>query len=149
MLIEKMQDFDLEAVAECEKRLMTSPWQMSDFQHELSDNPFAHLFVLKDEQRLIGYMVMFIMYEQAEIATIGVDVPFQMQGHGQKLLEYALDLARKQHVEVMSLEVRISNQAAIRLYQNNGFSIRAVRPHYYQDNFEDAYLMVKEMEGNS
>ena len=58
-----------------------------------------------------------------------------------------LALAVSQGCEVMSLEVRASNHKAISLYKGLGFENQAIRKNYYQDNHEDAYLMVKRLEG--
>ena len=89
------------------------------------------------------------MYEQAQIASIGIIKEEQSHGYGQKLLEFALSYARDAGVYTMSLEVRKSNQKAIALYQKNGFDIQSIRRDYYQDNHEEAYLMTKEMEGTA
>ena len=85
------------------------------------------------------------MYEQAQIVSIAVEKRYQSQGYGAKLLQYALDVMNDD-VETISLEVRKSNHKAIALYQKYGFLVQAVRPDYYQDNHEDAYLMTKRRE---
>lgn len=147
MLIESLKKEDLNEITDIEESLMETPWSLEDFDYELNQNPFAHIFVLKDQQQILGYVDIWIMYEQAQISTIGVRQDKQSQGYGQQLLSYVIKLAEQSNVEVMSLEVRQSNQRAIALYQKNGFQIQAIRKDYYQDNHEDAYLMVKEMEG--
>lgn len=149
MLIEALQSEEIETLVQLEHTLMTSPWSKEDFEYELLENPFAHIFVLKKEMEIIGYVDLWVMYEQAQIASIGIKKEEQSQGYGQKLLEFALSYARDAGVNMMSLEVRKSNQKAIALYQKNGFDIQSIRRDYYQDNHEDAYLMTKEMEGKS
>ena len=62
-------------------------------------------------------------------------------------MQEMIALASQQGCETMSLEVRISNQKAISLYESLGFETKAIRKGYYQDNHEDAYLMVKGLEG--
>ena len=140
---------EIETLVQLEHTLMTSPWSKEDFEYELLENPFAHIFVLKKEMEIIGYVDLWVMYEQAQIASIGIKKEEQSQGYGQKLLEFALSYARDAGVNTMSLEVRKSNQKAIALYQKNGFDIQSIRRDYYQDNHEDAYLMTKEMEGKA
>lgn len=147
MFIEPLKKEDLKEITDIEESLMETPWRLEDFDYELNQNPFAYLFVLKDQQQILGYVDLWIMYEQAQISTIGVRRDKQSQGFGQQLLSYAMKIAEQSGVEVMSLEVRQSNQHAIALYQKNGFQIQSIRKNYYQDNHEDAYLMVKEMEG--
>ena len=87
------------------------------------------------------------MSEQSQITTIGVDPRFQRNGIGQYMLETMIELARQHDCQVMSLEVRVSNEKAINLYKKLGFHIECIRKNYYQDNHEDAYLMIKELEG--
>lgn len=147
MLIEELNDQDLEAIVQIEKNVMPSPWTRKDFEYELYQNPFAHIFVLKNKKQCLGYVDIWITYEQAQIASIAVDQTFQSQGYGTQLLQYALSCAKDHDVDIVSLEVRKSNHKAIALYQKYGFSIEATRFDYYQDNHEDAYLMIKEMEG--
>ena len=147
MFIEPLKKEDLKEITDIEESLIETPWRLEDFDYELNQNPFAHLFVLKDQQQIFGYVDLWIMYEQAQISTIGVRRDKQSQGFGQQLLSYAMKIAEQSGVEVMSLEVRQSNQHAIALYKKNGFQIQSIRKNYYQDNHEDAYLMVKEMEG--
>lgn len=87
------------------------------------------------------------MYEQSQITTVGIEPDYQGQGYGRLLMEEMLALAVSQGCEVMSLEVRVSNHKAISLYKGLGFENQAIRKNYYQDNHEDAYLMVKRLEG--
>lgn len=143
MFIEKLAENDLETIVQLEYNVMPSPWTRQDFEYELFQNPFAYLFVLKKDKQILGYIDIWVMYEQAQIASIAVDKTYQSQGYGTKLLQYALDYALAQDVETISLEVRKSNHQAIALYQKFGFSIQAIRPDYYQDNHEDAFLMTK------
>ena len=86
MPIEKCREDDLEAIVLLEKNVMPSPWTQEDFEYELFHNPFAHLFVFKKEKEVIGYIDVWIMYEQAQIASIAVEKRYQSQGYGAKLL---------------------------------------------------------------
>lgn len=147
MLVRNMQVEDLKQVASLEHKLFTSPWNYDDFLNDINDNPFAHDFVFVQDDRVIGYVCLMIMYEQSQITTIGVDSCFQGQGYGKLLMNYAIDYACQHGCESMTLEVRVSNEVAIALYESVGFSKEAIRKNYYQDNYEDAYLMLKELEG--
>lgn len=147
MLIRAMDINDIEHILELEHQLMTSCWQASDFLYEILENQFSYNFVLEDDQRVIGYVGIWIMYEQSQITTIGIDEAYQGQGLGKDLMQEMIDFALKKGCTNMSLEVRISNQIAISLYQSLGFKKEAIRKDYYQDNHEDAYLMVKRLEG--
>ncbi len=92
-------------------------------------------------QPVAGFAGMWQLYDEAHVTTIGVDVPFRGRGLGEALLLRLLDESVRRGANLMTLEVRISNDGAIRLYEKYGFSVHGVRPRYYSDNGEDAYLM--------
>lgn len=147
MFIREMQVDDVERIVELEHQLFTSVWSRNDFLYEILDNHFSHNFVLEDGNKIIGYVGVWIMYEQSQITTIGIDSDYQRKGYGELLMKEVIDFARQLECEVMSLEVRQSNQKAISLYKKLGFEKQAIRKNYYQDNHEDAFLMVKKLEG--
>ena len=86
-----------------------------------------------------GFSVVFIQ-------DLLVFPEYQRQGIGEMMMKYAEDLAIKSGCLQMSLEVRISNNKAISLYEKRLFKKVAIRNNYYEDNHEDAYLMIKELE---
>lgn len=147
MFIRLMEINDLNVILELEHQLFTSAWNEEDFIYEIKANPFSYNYVLEDDGKIVGYAGLWITYEQAQITTIGVRKECQRKGYASKLMDYLLELARNKNCEVMSLEVRVSNESAIKLYEKYGFKHAGIRKNYYQDNFEDAYLMVREMEG--
>ena len=126
-----------------EQELFLSPWPESAFVYELNGNPFSNLYVLEEEGILIGYVDWWILYDRAEIATIGVLEPYRCSGHAQEMIDLVVRDALEKGCENVSLEVRVSNTPAIRLYEKNGFIQVNVRKNYYDDNGEDAWLMVK------
>ncbi len=144
MHIREMTVDDIEYLELVEKDLFSSPWSKDDFIYEIKANPFAHLYVIEDTQ-MIGYIDFWIMYEQATLANIGVRREYQRKGYASLLIEHMLDEVK--HCENVTLEVRVSNVSAINLYKKYGFEIQALRKDYYKDNHEDAYLMLKRMEG--
>lgn len=92
-------------------------------------------------QPISGFAGMWQLYDEAHVTTIGVDAPYRGRGLGEALLLRLLDESVRRGANMLTLEVRLSNEGAIRLYEKFGFSIHGVRPHYYSDNGEDAYLM--------
>lgn len=146
MSIRLMEHDDLLRIVALEKSLFVSAWSYDDFLYELLENPFSYNFVYEKDGQVIGYIGVWIMYEQAQITTVGVDERYQRQGIGHKLMAEAIAFALSQECEVMSLEVRVSNVQAIALYQSLGFEVQTIRKDYYQDNHEDAYLMMKRLE---
>lgn len=146
-MIRAAEDQDLDRIAELENVLFAdSPWPWKEFEHELHENPFAILLVDEEEGRLVGYLDYWILYEQAQVATIGVDPEYQNRGIGSALLSYAEKDAADQGCETFSLEVRVSNAPARHLYEKHGFIQVNIRKGYYE-NGEDAYLMVKPIGG--
>lgn len=146
-MIRAAEDQDLDRIAELEKVLFAdSPWPWKEFEHELHENPFAILLVDEEEGKVVGYLDYWILYEQAQIATIGVDPEYQNRGIGSALLSYAEKDAADQGCETFSLEVRVSNAPARHLYEKHGFIQVNIRKGYYE-NGEDAYLMVKPIGG--
>lgn len=148
MLIRAMTLDDLDRVIELEHQLFKeSSWSKEDYLYEIYENTFSFNFVLEIDDIIIGYVGVWIMYEQSQITTIGIDNHYQRQGYAKTLMDEIIQFAVEEGCEVMSLEVRVSNQPAISLYEKCGFVNQAIRKNYYQDNHEDAYLMVKRLEG--
>ena len=147
MMIRKMQEEDLTQIMELENELFSSPWPRHEYLYEMKKNPFSHLYVLEEEGEIVGYYDYWILYDQAQIATIGVMKKKQRQGYAQKMMDEITSSCAKAGCETLSLEVRVSNIPAITFYEKNGFVKVNVRKNYYEDNHEDAYLMVKALEG--
>ena len=141
MLLRAMAVNDLDQIIVLEHQLFSSPWSKEDYLYELSSNPYAKYYVLEDD-KIIGYVGMWITYETAQITTIGIAKERQGQGLS-KFLMNKVD-GETRDCEAITLEVRVSNTRAIRLYESYGFRKEAIRKDYYLDNHEDAYLMMKE-----
>ncbi|MGM9940644.1 MAG: ribosomal protein S18-alanine N-acetyltransferase [Bulleidia sp.] len=137
---------DLQILLDLENRIFPEdPWSEKNFAYELCENPFASLYVYEQDSEVIGYLDLWITFEQAQIANIGVLPAYRARGIASALMEHAVACAQQGQCENMSLEVRRSNQAAIALYEKYGFLQVGIRRHYYEDG-EDAFLMVKPME---
>jgi ribosomal-protein-alanine N-acetyltransferase len=91
--------------------------------------------------RVLGYAGMWLMVDESHITTIAVRTAWRRRGLGELLLITLIDVARDLGVSRMTLEVRVSNDSAQNLYRKYGFEQRGVRPRYYSDNNEDAYIM--------
>jgi ribosomal-protein-alanine N-acetyltransferase len=79
--------------------------------------------------------------DEAHIVSLGIDPVWRRQGGGNELLRDFLRLCRLENVLHVTLEVRVSNQAAQALYAQAGFKAAGIRKHYYSDNGEDAITM--------
>ena len=146
-MIREMTRDDLPAVNEAEADLFaSSPWPEEEFIYEMESNPFSRLVVYEENGTVLGYADVWITYEQAQLANIAVLRNAWGRGIGSRLMEYCIDYAVKSGCENLSLEVRVSNQRAIALYEKYGFIKAAVRRNYYEDG-EDADLMIKPLGG--
>lgn len=146
-MIRQAKETDLKRLAEMEEELFdVNPWPMNQFLYELKENPFASILVYELDQEVVGYLDLWVMYEQAQIATIGTAKSNQRQGIAQKLMDRAVTLAQEKGCENLTLEVRKDNAKAVALYEKNGFIKAAERKHYYEDGM-DAWLLIKPIGG--
>jgi ribosomal-protein-alanine N-acetyltransferase len=143
-----MEIHDLDRIVELERLCFSSPWSKDDFLYELSENPFGYYVVLCVDNQIVAYLGLWMDEERAQITTIGVDPSQRGKGYAKALMEHMFDVCSSKGVKVYSLEVRVSNLSAISLYKRYGFEQVGLRKAYYQDNHEDAYLMIKESEEN-
>ncbi|HAJ15172.1 ribosomal protein S18-alanine N-acetyltransferase [Sharpea azabuensis] len=141
MLLRAMRLSDLDNIMPLERQLFSSPWSKDDYIYELSSNPYAKYYVLEDD-KIVGYVGIWITYETAQITTIGIAKERQGEGLSKLLMNKVIEETKD--CEAITLEVRVSNVKAIKLYESYGFKKEAIRKDYYLDNHEDAYLMMKE-----
>jgi ribosomal-protein-alanine N-acetyltransferase len=148
--IRSMQPSDLDAVVEIDRRSFSLPWPENAFRYELAQNSAALLRVavidLPDEvEKVVGAIVIWMILDEAHIATLAVHPDYRRLGIGSKLLADSLGAAIKRGAYQAMLEVRASNQAAQDLYRRFGFLVVGRRLHYYTDNREDAVLMTADL----
>lgn len=144
MLLRELTLDDLDQLMEIEEECFPAlSWHRRDYINEIVQNPYAHFFGIED-QKLLGVIGIWFMFDQSTITTLGVRKAYRKQGLARQLMSYALNEAHRNGVKVCDLEVRVSNIPAIQLYSSFGFDIKGLRKNYYTDNHEDAYLMVKE-----
>jgi ribosomal-protein-alanine N-acetyltransferase len=93
---------------------------------------------------VIGFLGVWLMVDEAHIVTIAVRDGYRRRGVGELLLIAAIELALMNERGAVTLECRISNDAAIALYEKYGFQRLGIRPRYYSDNSEDAVIMTAE-----
>ena len=144
-MIRKLKKSDLDAVLEIEKQCFDDAWSRNDYLYEIYDNPYAQLWVLVEDDKVVGYYDLWVTFEQAEIANIAVLPDYQHKGYGQQLMKHLERKAMEAGCETIGLEVRVSNENAIRLYESQGFTVINVKQGYYRHNgkYEDAYRMMK------
>jgi ribosomal-protein-alanine N-acetyltransferase len=144
LAVEAMRVEDLAAVQEIERLSFTTPWPPHAYRTELESNRLAHYLVVRADGRVVAYAGMWLMVDEAHITTFAVHPAWRRQGIAARLLLVLLDLALGRHAREATLEVRLSNIAARRLYEKFGFRPVGVRPRYYSDDNEDALIMTTE-----
>jgi ribosomal-protein-alanine N-acetyltransferase len=142
--IEAMRLEDLDDVQAIEQASFSTPWPSNAYRSELVTNRLASYLVARIEGRIVGYGGMWLMVDEAHITTFAIHPGWRRQRIGERLLLAFLDLARDRHAREATLEVRLSNLAARRLYEKYGFRPVGLRPRYYSDNNEDALIMTTE-----
>src|SRR6185312_4759725 len=93
---------------------------------------------------IVAYGGIWLMVDEAHVTTFAVHPRYRRRRIGERLLLALLDLAVDRHAREATLEVRLSNLAARRLYEKYGFRPVGIRPRYYSDNNEDALIMTTE-----
>jgi len=133
---------DVDAVVAIETEAFTSPWQRETFL-DLLDRPGLELLVMEDSVAgIVGYAVLWCIVDQGELANMAITPNFRRRGLGSLLLARVLDVAREREVETVYLEVRASNESAVRLYTRFGFTEAGTRRAYYDRPKEDALVMM-------
>jgi len=134
------KDSDLTEVKAIEQ--LTSPYPWSD---QLFDESINKLLVITQKQDIIGYAVVALVAQQAELHLIAIHPKAQSQGYGQLLLALIIE-SMPASIESFFLEVRVSNCRAIRLYQRLDFVQIGERKDYYRNGMgtEDAIIMARE-----
>lgn len=138
--IQKMTEADLPEVLAIEQASFPTPFTLNLFKMELNLS-VAHLFVARQSGKIVGYIDYWRVGPEAHLITIGVDPHSRKSGVGTELVNHMIDDLKKHRVEVVSLDVRPTNAAALRLYQKFGFRQVGIRKKYYQDNDEDALVL--------
>ncbi len=137
----KATDGDIKDILEIEKLSFKGPWSEDMFRSELR-NRVSSFYVLRDSldnNLLVGYVVFWIVYGEAQILNIVVHPNYKKRGLGRKLLDFAVGKMKEQNAYNIFLEVRDSNKVARGMYERSGFTEIGVRHNYYGD--EDAIVM--------
>ena len=139
-----MKREDLPQVLEIERVSFPLPFSENLFHMELDLNT-AHMMVAKTGETILGYLDFWHVDSEMHVINIAVGPQSRQQGVGHALMTYLVDYGCCQQVSRIFLDVRESNQAAIKLYQKLGFEQIDVRKGYYQDTEEDALVMQRKL----
>lgn len=131
---------DLSAIEAIEQQAYPTPWSRSMFASELA-KPTSICLGAFEGQDLVGYVINSRYVDAWHVMNVAVAPEHQRRGVASALLERLFELTRDDERRGYTLEVRVSNEDAIRLYEKLGFESRGIRRGYYTDNREDAVIM--------
>jgi len=141
LIVRKMKVEDVPAAHEIDKLSFTLPWPERSLRFEVTNNPAARCWVAELDDHLVGMLILWILVDEAHIATLATHHEFRRQGIAKQLLVTALKEAFIEGAHSALLEVRAGNEPAQALYRKFGFEVVGRRERYYKDNNEDAVLM--------
>ena len=166
LTIETMREADVPAVQLIERDIFSTPWPRNAYYRELASRNSAHYIVLRragpegdgtgpwparpasgsggsldEADEVVGYAGMWRMYDEAHVTTIGVRQGLQHSGYGRVLFAALIQAAYDMGAKWVTLEVRTSNENAMKMYEAFAFKVIGRRKGYYTDNGEDAIVM--------
>ena len=138
-----MKDADLPAVHEIEILSFSNPWSDATFRGEIQNKgiSFPMVIVRDPDARVAGYIIYWQIQDEVQINNVAVHPDFRGKGIGEAAMRLVLKEIREKGAMFVTLEVRVSNTAATRLYEKLGFEILGSRKGYYTNPVEDAYVM--------
>ncbi len=142
-IVDDMVESDLDEVMEIERESFKSPWTRSVFLEELG-REWAHLWVVRPapDGPVAAFINFWLVRDEIHILNVAVHPRFRRCGFASQLLQSTIELAWKNRVRYVTLEVRRSNQGAIKLYRSFDFRAIGIRPNYYSEDREDAIVML-------
>ena len=152
LVFRRMRLEDVPAVHEIDALSFSLPWSERSFRFEVTENTASRGWVaeaaVNGESRIIAMLVLWLLVDEAHIATLAVHPDFRRYGIGSQIVVEALEAACAEGARRAFLEVREGNVAAQEMYLKFGFEITGRRSRYYRDTGEDAILMtLKTLEG--
>ena len=140
MLIREMQEKDLLMVHEMECSIFTKPWTADDFKKSFQNHQNIYL-VVEEEDQIIAYCGLWGVAGEGQINNVAVKKEIRGCGIGYAMLSVLIKKGKEDGLDAFTLEVRVSNEAAITLYHKLGFKDSGIRKNFYEEPAEDALIM--------
>lgn len=148
-LLTEQSESDLSQISQLERQLFAIGSWTDDVLQEFFSQRHTHFFVMRLDNKIIGYCITQVMFDTAEILRIGVSRAYQRQGLAKQILMEVMVFLKKMEVDKLLLEVRNDNLSAIGLYQGFDFKQIHVRKNYYDNKdgtFTDALILQKALD---
>ena len=146
-IVRKAIPSDISTIVDIESSCFSTPFDEKTILYELTENPFAHVYSALVDGEVVGYIDFMITFNSATINRIAVKEAFRKKGVGNLLLGQVLkdcEAQKDEEVEFLTLEVRQSNENAIRFYKKHKFESVTIKKGYYDDG-EDGIYMVRSL----
>lgn len=138
--IRELRDEDIEALSYIESEAFSMPWSANDFR-DLLTRDYCMYLVAVAEGETVGCCGMTVLCGEGNIDNVVVDKRFRNQGIASAMLKELLNRGEAAGIKDYTLEVRVSNKAAIHIYEKLGFVSEGIRPRFYERPVEDANIM--------
>ena len=140
IIIRRLQENDIEAISRIEQASFSMPWSPQDFA-DLLNRPYCTYLVAEVDGILAGSCGMTKLGNEGNIDNVVVAEEFRGRGIAQRLMQELIADGEARGMEAFTLEVRVSNAAAIHVYEKMGFVSEGIRPGFYEKPKEDAMIM--------
>ncbi|MBP1756266.1 MAG: hypothetical protein H6Q59_2664 [Firmicutes bacterium] len=140
MEIRRMTEADLEQVCAIENETFSDPWSKDDFRNSLLDDKNDYL-VVDIDGTIAGYCGFWGVMDEGDIFNVAVKKEYRRQHIGADMMKALIEKGRARGIASFTLEVRYSNEPAIRLYEDLGFQRAGIRKDFYSKPKEDAVIM--------
>jgi ribosomal-protein-alanine N-acetyltransferase len=137
---------DLDLITANEERIFPRPWSRETFDELLGREGARILVASRPVTRVVGHLVYWVVAGEAEVGNVAVLPGDRGRGIATRLLDQALEELTDRGVTRVFLEVRESNEPALRLYRSRAFGQVGRRPDYYEKPKEDALIMARRMD---
>lgn len=143
IIIKDTEKKNIEDIAELEKQCFSAPWTEEQLEKQLPDD--MHLFVCAEDENgnTVGYVGLMYVLDEGYISNVAVDSRYRRMGIAGKLLDRLIEEAAQKQLSFVTLEARVSNTPAIKLYEKYGFEVVGTRRKFYSHPVEDAVLMTR------
>ena len=138
----KMRAEDVPFISRLEEETFSMPWSADSFLQMIEKEDTAY-FVAEEDGRLLGGCGLLLIAGEGSITNVAVSPVARRRGVATGLLTYLISEGDRAGLTAYTLEVRVSNAAAIGLYEKLGFVSEGIRPNFYEKPTEDAMIMWK------
>lgn len=140
VIIRKFRQEDFQAIADIEKECFSLPWSVKAIG-EFAECEFSHIYVAELDGNVAGYLTFTSIFDELQIANVAVCEKYRRLHIATKLIEKLIQYGIERNSGFITLEVRVSNSAAMNFYRKMGFTSVGDRRGYYSHPREDAVLM--------